>query len=130
MSQAARQAPKQPPMRRAVVAAMAPLLAALLGGCGSMGAVMGDSVWITPNKYQFHNCKQLMDIETGNRKRTKDLEELMAKAAQSPGGAIVGTLAYRTEYQQRLGEKTVVENVIGEKRCRVDRDSVSAQSVF
>ena len=120
-------------MRRTTAAAplLAVALAVVLAGCGgSLTQTVGDSVWITPNKYQFHDCKLLIGLEAGNLKRTKDLEDLMAKAAQSPGGGMIGTLAYRTEYQQALGERRQIETTIGEKRCRTDRESVSSKSVF
>ena len=111
-------------------AAAAPLLAMLLANCGGMGALVGDSVWVTPGKYQFHDCQRLIDTEAVRRHRGKELEELMAKAAQSPGGQVVGTMAYRTEYQQTVGEQKMLAATIAEKRCRDDRESVSAQSVF
>ena len=48
-------------------------------------------------------------------KRVKELEELMARAAQGSGGHFIGQAVYRTEYQQVLGERQVIASRDGGK---------------
>lgn len=116
-------------MTSRVLAAM-PVIA-ILTGCGtSLQDQVGDSVWVTPRKYAYYDCLQLQGQDRGFAARQKDLEELMARAAQGPGGSMVGTLAYRTEYQQVLGERRGVAAIAAEKRCQIEGDSRSGRSVF
>lgn len=110
-------------------AAVVPLVA-LLAGCGSLGEQFGGSVWVTPGKYAYHNCKQLFPIEIGLAQRQKELEELMARAAQGTGGQFVGQMVYRTEYQQTVGERQAVASMLVSKRCTIESDRPSVRSVF
>ena len=114
------------PMKLTATAA-GTLLAALLAGCGG---ITGTSVWVTPRSYEFQDCKQLVNLAQMFRNRTKELEQLMAKAASSPGGQVIGTLAYRTEYQQALGQEKEATAMAAEKRCLDEGSGLSAQSVF
>ncbi len=117
------------PMTSQVLAAM--IMVAVLAGCGtSLQDQVGDSFWVTPRKYAVHDCRQLQNQARGLATRQKELEELMARAAQGPGGGVVGTLAYRTEYQQVLGEGRGVAAMMTEKRCQIEGDSSSGRSVF
>mgnify|MGYP001560848724 CR=1 FL=1 len=79
--------------RRAL--AVIPLLAAL-AGCGALSEQVGSSVWITPGKYAYHSCLQVLASERGYASRQRELEELMARAAQGSGGQAIGRSGWGT----------------------------------
>ncbi len=111
-----------------IVAAL-PVLA-LLAGCGSLSEQFGGSVWVTPGKYAYHSCKHLVPAERAQAARQKELEELMARAAQGTGGQAIGQMVYRTEYQQTVGERQAIVAELGRKRCSFESEQPSQRSVF
>ena len=108
-------------MKRRSIAAL-PLVAAL-AGCGG-------TFWVSPGKYQYNSCLQMQRSDENYVKRIKELEELMARAAQGSGGHFIGQAVYRTEYQQVLGERQVIGAAMAEKRCQIEGGSASGRSVF
>jgi hypothetical protein len=109
------------------------LLAVLLAGCStgtSFEEQLGHSAWITPAKYQFHDCRQAQAADAGFAQRQRDLEELMARAEKGPGGAAVSFMAYRTEYQQVLGEREAIRRHHQAKRCTLESIRTSDRQVF
>ena len=70
---------------------------AALAGCG-----MTDdpgSLLIDPGRYSAYHCDDLAARWKGLVAREKDLRALMDKADQTAGGAVIGSLAYRTDYE-------------------------------
>ncbi len=109
-----------------------PLLA-VLAGCGSstsMSDQFGSSVWVTPGKYAYHDCKQAQTIDLRYANRQKELEELMARASQGAGGQVIGQLAYRTEYQQVLGERQQLAKALVDRQCYIESPRSSERTVF
>jgi hypothetical protein len=51
--------------------------------------------------------------------RQKELRELMAKASEGSGGAVIGNLSYRPEYENMLGEEKVLRRAAAEKNCEL-----------
>lgn len=123
-----RNRPKEPAKRRRLAAL--PLLAALAGCAGSASEQFGHSVWVAPGKYRFHDCLQAQAADRGVAARQKELEELMARASKGPGGDVVNTMVYRSEYQQMLGERKEIAQVLDEKRCTMDSNRSSDRQVF
>ncbi len=106
-------------------------LLALLAGCGgTLNGQLGDSVWVTPGKYNYHSCLQMQASDRGYAARQTELEELMARAAQGPGGQAIGQVVYRSEYQQMIGERKALAAASVEKRCQIEGDSKSGRTVF
>jgi hypothetical protein len=116
-----------PPIRCGVVIV---LLAAWLAGCGMLGDDTASRMMVTPRKYQFHNCKLLAAILIGQRTRVADLEKLSARAAQGPGGQMIASAAYRSEYLQTRGEIAEIEAMIAEKNCKSESDWRSDRSMY
>jgi hypothetical protein len=116
------------PVSRRNVTATA--LLAVLAGCSSLGEQFGGSVWVTPGKYAYHDCGRLLQTDASMANRQKELEELMTRAAQGTGGAVIGQAVYRTEYQQVLGERSELAAMLAKKRCAIDSPRPSERSVF
>jgi hypothetical protein len=117
-------------MNRRIVNVLALPLLLVLAACGSASQQLGSSVWVTPGKYQFHNCLQAQQADTGFASRQKELEELMTRAEKGPGGAAVNFMVYRTEYQQVLGEREQLAALFQEKRCSIESPRTSERQVF
>ena len=98
-----------------------------LGACAGSGSE-GLSL-SRPGKYNLYNCVLLNEQGANLVKRERQLEELMAKAAQGPGGAIASTLAYRSEYNIAQGDLREIERVGAEKKCVLKHRPVSDQVV-
>jgi hypothetical protein len=124
-----RKRPEDLAMRRRVLAAL-PLFAALAGCAGSASEQFGQSVWVAPGKYQFHDCLQAQEADRSYATRQRELEELMARASKGPGGDVVNTMVYRSEYQQVLGERKEIAQVFVQKRCTLDSKRSSDRQVF
>ena len=74
---------------------------------------------IDPGHYSEYHCNQLATRGKELLKREKDLHDLMVRADESNGGAVIGTLAYRADYESVLAEEKIVQREAAEKKCEV-----------
>ncbi len=89
------------------------LIAAALAGC-SNGA---GSLLIDPGRYSAYHCNDLAARWKELVKRDKELRDLMDRADQGGGGAVIGSLAYRTDYESVRSEERLLERTAAEKNC-------------
>lgn len=99
----------------AVRGAAAVMLAAALAGCGA-GDGAG-SLLVDPGRYSAYHCNDLAARWKVLVAREKELRELMERADQGGGGAVIGSLAYRPEYDSVLGEERLLQRTAAEKNC-------------
>jgi hypothetical protein len=88
---------------------------AALAGCGTSdgpGALLVD-----PGRYSAYHCNDLAARWKILVAREKDLRALMDKADQTAGGAVIGSLAYRTDYDSVIGEERLLQRTASEKNC-------------
>jgi hypothetical protein len=88
---------------------------AALAGCGMSdgpGALL-----IDPGRYSAYHCNDLAARWKVLVVREKDLRALMDKADQTTGGAVIGSLAYRTDYDSVIGEERLLQRTAAEKNC-------------
>jgi hypothetical protein len=117
------------PRERALLAAAAlALLAAALSGCAGMSDQT--ATLVAPGKFDFYNCQDIERYAETTRKRQTELEQLMARSAQGPGGAFVNAIAYRTEYLQARGELDLLAKTAAEKQCATQSQWSSARALF
>jgi len=94
----------------------ASIAAASLSACSSTGD-NPPTVFADPGKYQYNTCAQI----AGQRKywstREQELRQLMEKADQGAGGAIVNVLAYKADHVAANEELKVLENTARSKNC-------------
>jgi hypothetical protein len=96
--------------------ALAPLLAgALLAGC----ALGGDNLLLLADsgKYRYHTCEQISNAAKGAAVRRQELATLIERAEQSPGGVVVGALAYRVDITAVEQDLRVLETTARDKNC-------------
>jgi hypothetical protein len=103
-------------MRRPMTLSAALIAAALLSACSSTGD-NPLTVFADPGKYQYNTCEQI----AGQRKywstREQELKQLMDKADQSAGGAVVNVLAYKADHIAANEELKVLESTARSKNC-------------
>jgi hypothetical protein len=101
---------------RARAAILAPLVLCLvLAGCSHGGE--GMLFLIDPGKYQYHSCEQLATTTKGVAARQQELATLIERAEQGTAGAIVGTIAYKSEYTAVGQDLKLLEATARTKNC-------------
>jgi hypothetical protein len=98
-----------------------------LGGCGmSEGA---GAFLVDPGRYTAYHCDELAARWKILKAREKELSGLMDKANESGGGAVIGSLAYRTDYESVLSEEKLLQRTATEKNCNFTPDFQSDHSI-
>ena len=87
--------------------------AAALAGCTD-GA---GSLLIDPGRYTAYHCNDLAARWKELVKREKELRDLIDRADQGGGGAVIGSLAYRTDYESVRSEERLLQRTAAEKNC-------------
>ncbi len=95
---------------RASVLALLALVAFGAAAC-STSSNFQVMLFADPGKYEYHTCDQILKAGEGVAERELKLRELIQKAEQGAGGAIVSTVAYRGEYRTVVEELAVIDRV-------------------
>jgi hypothetical protein len=97
-----------------VILAGSVLAGFVLAGCAMDSPL---TVFADPGQYQYFSCEQL----TAQRKywtgREQEIKQLMDKADQGAGGAIVNVLAYKADYLAAGEQLKLVEAAARSKNC-------------
>jgi hypothetical protein len=108
--------------RRAAVPILAFVVTALCGCTSSDG--VGTFI-VDPGHYSAYHCKDFGAKLTQLVAREQALRELMDKASEGSGGALIGNLTYRAEYEDVLGEEKLLRRSAAEKNCELPPPSVA-----
>ncbi len=112
--------------RGAVGRLLACIIAAALAGCTD-GA---GSLLIDPGRYSAYHCNDLAAQWKVLVAREKDLRELMDRADQGGGGgAVIGSLAYRTDYESVRSEERLLQREAAVKNCNSTTQFQSDQAI-
>jgi len=107
--------------------AMLAVAVAALGGC-SLPEGAG-SLLVDPGHYSAYHCNELAARWKVLVAREKDLRNLMARADQGAGGAVIGSLAYRNEYDAVLSEEKLLQHTAADKNCGLTTQFQSDQTI-
>lgn len=88
--------------------------AIVLAGCSGDGI---GTIFTDPGRYLAFHCPDMVGRWAYLNTREKQLGDLMLKANEGAGGTVIGTLAYRPEYEQILTEKRMLQRAAVEKKC-------------
>ena len=106
---------------------LAPLAVALtLAGCGlteSTGTFIVD-----PSRYEAYHCNDLIGQWKALVARQQELQSLMDKAGDG-GGALIGTMTYRADYETVMGEEKLLQRTAAEKNCALTPTYQSDQTI-
>jgi hypothetical protein len=110
---------------RVVAAASLSLVA--LAGCGMSGDP--GAFLVDPGRYNSYHCNDLVTRWKVLVAREKELHGLMDKAGEGGGGAVIGSLAYRTDYESVLSEERLLQRTAAEKNCGFTPEFQSDQTI-
>jgi hypothetical protein len=98
-----------------------------LAGCGTGGDP--GALLIDPGRYSAYHCNDLAARWKVLVAREKDLRGLMDKANETTGGAVIGSLAYRTDYDSVIGEEKLLQRTAADKNCNFTTQFQSDQII-
>jgi len=101
--------------RAAAVALLCVLAACTLAGCSTSDGV--SSFLVDPGHYSVYHCKDLVARLKALQARETELSNLMEQASAAPGGSVIGSFAYRPDYEDTMGEERVLRRTAAEKNC-------------
>ena len=79
-------------------------------------------------KFDLLTCKEIERRISGTQSRERELQQLIARAQESPGGTLVSAIAYNNEYLQLRGDLKELQEASAAKKC-VTPESESSRSV-
>jgi hypothetical protein len=85
-----------------------------LSACSSMN--MGP-IFADPGQYEFHNCEQLAERRKFFADRELELKQLIDRAEQGTGGALVVVIAYQSDYVRAREEIKLIDATARVKKC-------------
>ncbi len=89
-------------------------IAILLAGCSTSGSLLVD-----PAHYSVYHCDVMPEKLREIQDRQQELSNLMARANEGGGGALIGTMAYRADYENAIGQEKVLRRAAAEKNCNL-----------
>ncbi len=107
-------APRASPARGRCYGALSSFALLALTGCGSDGA---GAVFIDPGRYTLYHCDELATRRKALITRETELRGLMERASESAAGSVIGSLAYRSEYDSVIAEQKLLQRNAAEKNC-------------
>jgi hypothetical protein len=99
-------------------------LASALAGCTSNDS---GELLIDPGRYAVYKCDDFAARWKIVSEREKELRGLMERAGQSSGGAVVGSLTYRVEYDAVISDERMLQRTAAEKNCGLPFQAQSGQ---
>jgi hypothetical protein len=115
--------------RRAAATVGAGVLAIGLAGCAGMGESVGTAMAL-PGKYNLFTCKEIEARTRTTLAREQELQQLMARSAQGPGGEFVNVIAYQSDYVRARSELKLLAETSADKQCATQSKWSSQRSVF
>jgi hypothetical protein len=106
------------------------LLASALAGCGTMTEQNAAMAFAAPGKFNVYTCQDLATRARELHRRQAELEQVMGRAQQSAGGALINTVAYRTEYLQTRGELEELNKSANDKQCSTESKWSSGRTLY
>jgi hypothetical protein len=100
-------------------------LAGALFGCTSNDS---GELLIDPGRYAVYKCDDLAARWKIVSAREKELRGLMERAAQTSGGAVVGSLTYRVDYDAVISDERLLQRTAAEKNCGLPFQTPSIQA--
>lgn len=108
-------------------AAVFVLAAATLAGCGLSDGV--GSLTVDPARYAGYHCNELGTQWKNLVAREKELRNLIDKAGEGGGGTVIGTVAYRGDYETVLEQEKVLKRTAAEQKCELVPTYKSDQTI-
>jgi hypothetical protein len=75
------------------------------------------ALFVDPGRYTLYRCEDLATRRQVLTTRENELRGLIEKASESAAGSVIGSLAYRSEYDSVLAEEKLLQRKASEKNC-------------
>src|SRR5262249_53517769 len=82
-----------------------------------------------PGAFDYHSCDQIAALRQHWSSREQELKQLMTKAEQGTGGAVVNVIAYQADYVQAQEQGRVLACAARSKNCPTPENWRSNSSV-
>jgi len=103
-------------LRLPLCAILLSVLSLSITNCGLSEEGPG-GLFVDPGKYALYGCNDLALERTKLIAREKDLRAQIRRADESAAGAVIGSLAYRSDYESVLTEEKLVQRKAEDKKC-------------
>jgi len=97
-----------------------------LAGCGADGA---GTFLVDPGRYSAYHCNDLATRWKVLVARENELRGLIDKASEGGGGTVIGSLAYRSDYEAVLTEEKLLQRAAADKNCGFTPDYQSDHTI-
>lgn len=101
------------------------LTALTVGSCSNDPGMMS----LDPAKFDFYHCDDFARRWKELISRENELRGLIEKANESNAGAVIGSIAYRSDYEIVLSEEKLLQRKADEKKCVVIPDYQSDHTI-
>jgi len=105
-------------------------LAMCLAGATAGCSTSVDTYLVDPGRYSAYHCKQLTDRLKELQTRERELLNLTDKASEGGGGALIGGMSYRVQYEKAVGEEKVLRQTAAEKKCAIEGPVLESDQVI
>ncbi len=113
---------------RQILGAITVAIALMVASCGTSDYGPG-AILVDPSRYTFYHCDDLTKRSKELTDRERELRDLMEKAGESAGGAVIASIAYRSDYETVLTEERLVQRTAADKKCNPAPEYQSDQTV-
>ena len=90
-----------------------------------MGNALAD-----PGKYRVYTCSDLQTAALEEQTRATELEQLLARSSQGTGGAVMGAIAYRSEYNQVRARLRTIKASAQNQSCSTSSPHSSGRALY
>jgi len=111
-------------------AALLLLVGAIIAGCAGISDETLDAALTEPGRYAPYDCRDLDRAIASTMVRITELEQLIARASQGPGGAVMSAVAYKSEHRQGRAQLRALKVLSAEKQCVINSEYLSRRSVY
>ena len=87
------------------------------------------AIWVEPGKFTYYHYDDLARRWKQLIARENELRNLMERANESTAGAVIGSIAYRGDYEAALTKEKMVQRTAGEKKCGLTPDYQSDHTI-
>jgi hypothetical protein len=105
-------------------------LAVCLAGAAAGCSTSVDTYLVDPGRYSAYHCKQLTDRLKELQTRERELLNLTDKASEGGGGALIGGMSYRVQYEKAVGEEKVLRRTAADKKCALEGPVLESDQVI
>ncbi len=105
-------------------------LATFLAGAAAGCSTSVDTYLVDPGHYTAYHCTQLTDRLKELQTRENELRNLTDKASEGGGGALIGGMSYRANYEKAVGEEKVLRRTAADKKCAIDAPVLESDRVI